>query len=70
MRRAVDELVAEQILVRRQGSGTYVAMHSAERFLFQYFHVERSDGLREIPQSTWWRSSGFASRTSRPRRSD
>ncbi len=49
LRHAVDELVAEQILVRRQGSGTYVAMHDAERFLFQYFHVERCDGLREIP---------------------
>lgn len=49
LRHAVDELVAEQILVRRHGSGTYVALHNAERFLFQYFHVERCDGLREIP---------------------
>jgi len=50
LRHAVDELVAEQILVRRQGSGTYVAVHNAERFLFQYFHVERCDGLRESPK--------------------
>lgn len=49
LRRAVDELVAEQILVRRQGRGTFVAMHNADRFLFQFFHVERSDGLREHP---------------------
>jgi len=50
LRHAVDELVAEHILVRRQGRGTFVATHSADRFLFQFFHVERSDGLREVPQ--------------------
>lgn len=50
LRHAVDELVAEHILVRRQGRGTFVATHSADRFLFQFFHVERSDGLREVPE--------------------
>lgn len=49
LRRAVDELAAEHILVRRQGRGTFVATHSAGRFLFQFFHVERNDGLRELP---------------------
>jgi GntR family transcriptional regulator len=50
LRRAVDELVAERILVRRQGRGTFVETHDDERFLFQFFHVERSDGLREVPR--------------------
>jgi GntR family transcriptional regulator len=50
LRHAVDELVAEHILVRRQGRGTFVATHNSDRFLFQFFHVERSDGLRESPQ--------------------
>jgi len=50
LRHAVDELVAEHILARRQGRGTYVATHDADRFLFQFFHVERSDGRREAPQ--------------------
>ncbi|MEO5697386.1 MAG: GntR family transcriptional regulator [Burkholderiaceae bacterium] len=49
LRRAVDELAAEHILVRRQGRGTFVATHSADRFLFQFFHVERVDGLRVAP---------------------
>jgi GntR family transcriptional regulator len=49
LRRAVDELVTEHILVRRQGRGTFVATHTSDRFLFQYFHVERADGLRELP---------------------
>lgn len=50
LRQAVGELVAEHILVRRQGRGTFVATHDTTRFLFQFFHVERSDGLREAPQ--------------------
>ena len=49
LRRAVDELAAEHILVRRQGRGTFVATHGADRFLFQFFHIERADGLREAP---------------------
>ena len=49
LRRAVDELAAEHILVRRQGRGTFVATHNTDRFLFQFFHVEREDGLREPP---------------------
>lgn len=50
LRHAVDELVAENILVRRQGRGTFVATHNPVRFLFQFFHIERADGLREAPQ--------------------
>jgi len=49
VRRAVDELVADHIVVRRQGRGTFVATHDTERLLFQFFHVERCDGLRESP---------------------
>ena len=50
LRKAVDELVAEHLLVRRHGRGTFVATHGADRFLFQFFHVERRDGLREVPE--------------------
>lgn len=50
LRHAVDELVAEHILIRRQGRGTYVATHNADRSLFQFFHVERSDGKRDAPR--------------------
>ena len=50
VRKAVDDLVAEHILVRRQGRGTFVATHNSDRFLFQFFHIERCDGLREAPQ--------------------
>lgn len=49
LRQAVGELVASHVLLRRQGRGTFVAHHDAERFLFHFFHVERADGLREAP---------------------
>ncbi|MEY4712404.1 MAG: hypothetical protein RIS88_1854 [Pseudomonadota bacterium] len=46
LRRAVDELVQEQVLVRRQGKGTFVTLHSRDRYLFQFFRVEpRALGL-------------------------
>ena len=41
LRKAVDELVHENVLVRRQGKGTFVVMHNNARFLFQFFHVAR-----------------------------
>ena len=53
LRKAVDELVHEHVLVRRQGRGTFVALHNDDRFLFQFFHVEPreefplADELRE-----------------------
>ncbi|HAT40076.1 GntR family transcriptional regulator [Polynucleobacter necessarius] len=43
LRKAVDELVAEGIGIRRQGSGTYVAEHDAKRLLYYFFHVVRWD---------------------------
>ncbi len=52
VRKAVDELVAEHIVVRRQGRGTFVATHDAGRLMFQFFHVERADGLRDLPAVT------------------
>jgi GntR family transcriptional regulator len=49
LRKAVDELVAQQILVRYQGRGTYVATHNRDRFLDQFFRVEAQTGLKDFP---------------------
>jgi GntR family transcriptional regulator len=49
LRKAVDELVAEGRLVRRQGRGTFVTSHATDRSLFQFFRIERRDGQREAP---------------------
>jgi GntR family transcriptional regulator len=43
LRKAVDELVAEGIVIRRQGRGTFVAEHDAKRLLYYFFHVVRWD---------------------------
>jgi GntR family transcriptional regulator len=47
LRRAVDELVHEHVLVRHQGKGTFVQSHSRDRFLFQFFHVQARDDWPE-----------------------
>ncbi|MBF6570124.1 MAG: GntR family transcriptional regulator [Candidatus Binataceae bacterium] len=49
VRRAMDDLVAEHIVVRQQGRGTYLAPFSAERLLNRFWPVHRKDGTREIP---------------------
>jgi GntR family transcriptional regulator len=49
VRRALDDLVAEKILVRRQGRGTFVATHSQDRAMYHFFHLIGRDGSRDIP---------------------
>lgn len=49
IRRAVDELVNEHVLVRKQGRGTQLAAFSPERMLNRFWPVVRKDGTREIP---------------------
>jgi GntR family transcriptional regulator len=49
VRKAIDELVAEKILLRQQGRGTFVATHSDDRTLFYFFHIVAKDGSRELP---------------------
>lgn len=49
VRRAVDELVAENILIRQQGRGTYVASHTRDRLLFYFFHVVPESGPKAYP---------------------
>jgi GntR family transcriptional regulator len=49
LRKAIDELVAERIVLRRQGSGTYVATHNANRLLFHFFHIVPREGGRRAP---------------------
>ena len=49
IRKAIDELVAERILLRQQGRGTFVATHTEDRTLFYFFHIVGKDGSREFP---------------------
>lgn len=50
LRKAVDELVAEQVLVRQQGRGTFVATHGPSRLMFQFFRIVGENGERELPE--------------------
>jgi GntR family transcriptional regulator len=50
LRKAVDELTAENILIRHQGRGTFVASHSQDRYMFGFFHIVGQDGRKEYPQ--------------------
>jgi len=49
IRKAIDELVAERILLRQQGRGTFVATHTEDRTLFYFFHIVHKNGSRELP---------------------
>lgn len=49
VRRAMSDLVAEKVLVRQQGRGTFVAPFDSSRKLNSFWHIVRKDGVREIP---------------------
>ncbi|MBU2511302.1 GntR family transcriptional regulator [bacterium] len=51
IRKALDEMTAENIFVRKQGKGTYVSQHSANRSLFHFFYIVSNDGKRVMPDS-------------------
>ena len=43
VRKAVDEMAADNLLVRRQGKGTFVATHAEERTQFRFLRLEPDD---------------------------
>src|SRR6476619_2068423 len=52
VRKAIDELAAENIVVRRQGKGTFVASHTEEQAShFRFLRIRRDDGVDEYPKS-------------------
>ncbi|MBS0345068.1 MAG: GntR family transcriptional regulator [Proteobacteria bacterium] len=51
VRKAIDELAAENLLVRKQGKGTYVASHNDPRAMFRFLRLVPMDGDLSHPQS-------------------
>jgi GntR family transcriptional regulator len=52
VRKAIDELAGENLLVRRQGKGTFVATHTETKSsMFRFLRVRRNDGQDEYPES-------------------
>ena len=44
VRKAIDELAAENLLVRRQGKGTFVATHAEQQVQFRFLRLAADDG--------------------------
>lgn len=51
VRKAIDEMAAENLLVRKQGKGTYVASHNDPRAMFRFLRLVPMDGDLSHPQS-------------------
>ena len=49
VRKALNQLVAESILIRRQGKGTYVSEHTQESSMFRFFRYREAGGENLIP---------------------
>ncbi|MDQ6621416.1 MAG: GntR family transcriptional regulator [Pseudomonadota bacterium] len=52
VRKAIEALVSANLLIRRQGKGTYVASHINENVSpFRFLRIRRDDGVDEYPAS-------------------
>ena len=52
VRKAIEALAADNLVVRRQGKGTFVATHTEERTsMFRFLRIRRNDGEDEYPGS-------------------
>ena len=49
VRKAIDALAAESILVRRQGKGTYVATHTEPNYQYRFLRIIPNAGAKHHP---------------------
>ncbi len=49
LRKAIDDMVTANILIRHQGRGTFVATHNHTRQLYHFFHIVGTDGIKRYP---------------------
>lgn len=49
VRKAIDELAAENLLVRRQGKGTFVATHSEEKIQYRFLRLQPEGDADAVP---------------------
>ncbi len=63
VRKALDAMTSENLLIRKQGRGTYVAEPEESRILFNFFRLVPNTGERAFPHSRILRrTKGKASR--------
>jgi GntR family transcriptional regulator len=51
VRKAIIELVENNLLTRKQGRGTFVSTHDTHRALFHFFHITDNKGHKVLPDS-------------------
>ncbi|MCC2677334.1 MAG: GntR family transcriptional regulator, partial [Ramlibacter sp.] len=51
VRKAIDELAAENLVVRRQGKGTFVSTHNEERAHFRFLRLVPDEGVPHHPDN-------------------
>jgi GntR family transcriptional regulator len=52
VRKAIDELAADNLLIRRQGKGTFVATHHEARVRYRFLRLTPDDGHQPVSGST------------------
>lgn len=62
VRKALDALAGDNLLIRKQGRGTYVAEPEESRILFNFFHLVPDSGERAFPSSRIIRRARAAAR--------
>lgn len=70
VRKAIDELAAENLVIRRQGKGTFVATHSEQQVQYRFLRLQpdsgdrRSEGPaeRQIIECRKWRANAEVTR--------
>jgi GntR family transcriptional regulator len=62
VRKAIDEMAADNLLLRRQGKGTFVASHNDPRAFFRFLRLEAISGAvqatRSVPLECWRAKAG------------
>jgi GntR family transcriptional regulator len=62
VRKAIDEMAADNLLLRRQGKGTFVASHNDPRAFFRFLRLESLSGevqpTRSLPLECWRAKAG------------
>jgi GntR family transcriptional regulator len=62
VRKAIDEMAAENLVLRRQGKGTFVASHNDPRAFFRFLRLQAISGeigvSRSVPLECWRAKAG------------
>lgn len=62
VRKAIDEMAADNLLIRKQGKGTFVASHNDPRLMFRFLRLVPMDGelaqQESVPLDCWRAKAG------------